>query len=78
MRRLRSWIPLSVVCAAWLLTAQDYDREKYARDYVQFLVLQLNQWSKEFPQQFYMAMMKPPIEAAKLSEGAKADRKSVG
>jgi hypothetical protein len=66
------------VGAAWLLAAQDYDRERYARDHVQFLVLQLSQWSKEFPQQFYMAMMKPPIDAAKLSEGAKAGPAELG
>ena len=35
---------------------------------VQFLVLQLNQWSKEFPHQFYLAMMRPPVDAGKLSE----------
>jgi hypothetical protein len=78
MRRLRSSIPLLGLCAVWLLMAQDADRDKYARDYVQFLVLQLNQWSKEFPQQFYMAMMKPPIDAAKLSEGAKSGPAELG
>jgi hypothetical protein len=78
MRRLRSIIPLSAMCAVWLLMAQDYDREKYANDYVRFLVVQLGQWSKEFPQQFYMAMMKPPIDATKLSEGAKAGAGELG
>ena len=48
------------------------DRERYSRDYVRFLVLQLDQWSQEFPHQFYLAMMKPPVDASKLSEGAKA------
>jgi hypothetical protein len=79
MRMLRYWIPLSAVCAAWLLSAQDgYDRAKYARDYIQFLVVQLNQWNKEFPQQFYSSIMKPPIDAAKLSEGAKAGPAELG
>ena len=54
-------------------TPQDgYDREKAAREYVQFLVLQLDQWSKEFPQQFYGAVMKPPVDAGRLSDAAKA------
>jgi hypothetical protein len=39
---------------------------------VRFLVLQLDQWSKEFPQQFYAALMRPPIDPSKLSEPAKA------
>jgi hypothetical protein len=79
MRILRYWIPPLLACAAWLTAAQDgYDREKYARDYIQFLVLQLNQWNREFPQQFYMAIMKPPIDAAKLSEGAKAGPGELG
>jgi hypothetical protein len=78
MRRLRSIIPLSALCALCFLMAQDYDREKYANDYVRFLVVQLGQWSKEFPQQFYMAMMKPPIDATKLSEGAKAGAGELG
>ncbi len=54
------------VCAGCLLMVgvganpQDsFDREKSAREYVQFLVLQLDQWSKEFPQQFYAAVNSP-------------------
>jgi hypothetical protein len=49
-----------------------YDRDASAREYVQFLVLQLDQWRQEFPQQFYMAVMKPPVDAGKLSESGKA------
>jgi hypothetical protein len=51
---------------------QDVDREAYAREHVLFLVLQLDQWSKEFPQQFYAALMRPPVDSSKLSEAAKA------
>jgi hypothetical protein len=78
MRALRYLVALLAVCGLWLLLAQDYDRDKYAREYIQFQVLQLNQWNKEFPQQFYMAIMKPPIDAAKLSEGAKAGPGELG
>jgi hypothetical protein len=79
MRMLRYWIVPLVVCAAWLLAAQEpYDREKYARDYIQFQVDQLNEWNKEFPQQFYLAMMKPPVDAAKLSEAAKTGPAELG
>ena len=73
------------VCAGCLLMVgvganpQDsFDREKSAREYVQFLVLQLDQWSKEFPQQFYAAVMRPPVDASKLSEGAKAGPAELG
>jgi hypothetical protein len=55
-----------------------FDREKSAREYVQFLVLQLDQWSKEFPQQFYVAVMRPPIDSSKLSEGAKTGAAELG
>src|SRR5688500_16937437 len=60
---------------ALLLTAvpQDgVDREKYARDYVQFLVLQLDQWTKGFPHDYNLAVMKPPVDSSKMSEAAKA------
>src|SRR5215471_14380746 len=60
---------LALVASA---TPQDVDREAYAREHVRFLVLQLDQWSKEFPQQFYAALMRPPVDASKLSEPAKA------
>src|SRR5215472_4942722 len=79
MRILRYSIPILLACAAWLLAAQEgYDREKYAADYIRFLVLQLNQWNKEFPQQFYAAVVKPPIDATKLSEAAKAGPGELG
>jgi hypothetical protein len=48
------------------------DRDKYAREYVQFLTLQLDQWTKDFPHDYNLALMKPPVEVAKMSEAAKA------
>src|SRR5215472_13457393 len=57
---------------------EPYDRDAYTRDYVQFLVVQLDQWSKEFPQQFYAALMKPPVDATKLSDAAKASAGELG
>jgi hypothetical protein len=72
------------VSAAFLLAVlvsaapQDFDRDAYARDYVQFQVLQLDQWSKEFPQQFYANLMRPPVDASKLSEAAKASAGELG
>jgi hypothetical protein len=66
-----------LVCSGFLV-AQDVDRSAYARDYVQFQVLQLDQWSKEFPQQFYANLMKPPVDAGKLSETAKAAAGELG
>src|SRR4029077_11856819 len=57
---------------------QDVDRQAYAREHVRFLVLQLDQWSKEFPQQFYAAVMRPPVDSSKLSEAAKAGPAELG
>src|SRR5215471_18302558 len=68
MRRALAIGLVAAVCAV----PQQFDREKSAREYIQFLVLQLDQWTKEFPQQFYAAMMKPPVDSTKISEGAKA------
>ena len=76
MRLRRFAIACVVVCLA---SAQEgYDRDAYAREYVQFLVLQLKQWSKEFPQHFYAATMQPPVDTAKLSAGAKAGAGELG
>src|SRR5436190_11950222 len=83
---IRRWpiAPLAMCVACLLMVGvraspQDsFDRQKSAREYVQFLVLQLDQWSKEFPQQFYAAVMRPPVDSSKLSEGAKAGPAELG
>ena len=74
-----------IACSAFLLAflagaaPQDvHDRDAYTRDHVQFLVLQLDQWSKEFPQQFYAALMRPPVDSTKLSDTAKAGAGDLG
>jgi len=78
MRSRHVFLPC-VLAATALLVAQDgYDRDGYAREYVQFQVLQLNQFSKEFPQQFNAALMKPPVDASKLSDTAKVSGGQVG
>ncbi len=74
MRRLAVSLVLLLAAAA----AQDYDRDAYARDYVRFLVVQLDQWREEFPRQFNTALMKPPVDAAKMSEAAKAGAANLG
>ena len=76
--RLRHVVLLCFLVAAAIIAAQDIDRDAYAREYVQFQVLQLNQFSKEFPQQFYAAAMKPPVDISKLSEPAKASAGELG
>lgn len=58
--------------AATAAPQDGYNRETYARKYVQFLVLELDQWTKAFPHDYNMALMRPPVDASKLSEGAKA------
>jgi hypothetical protein len=84
MRLRRFAITCLAVCSVSLLALfvsaapQDNDRDTRSREYVQFLVLQLDQWSKEFPHQFYLAMMRPPVDAAKMSAGAKAGAGELG
>ena len=51
---------------------EKYDRDAYARDYVKFLVQEIDQWTKDFPRQFYSALLQPPRDSSKLSESAKA------
>jgi hypothetical protein len=69
---------LALMALAVSAAPQENDRDARAREYVQFLVLQLDQWSKEFPHQFYLAMMRPPVDATKMSDGAKAGAGELG
>jgi len=48
------------------------DRDTRAREYVQFLIAQLDQWTREFPQAYNLALVQPPVVASRLSEGAKS------
>jgi len=57
---------------------EKYDRDTYAREYVQFLVQELDQWTKGFPRQFYSALLQPPRDSSKLSESAKAGPGDLG
>jgi hypothetical protein len=57
---------------------EKYDRGTYAREYVQFLVQELSQWTKGFPNQFYSALLQPPRDSSKLSESAKAGPSDLG
>jgi hypothetical protein len=68
MRRLS----ILVLAAAALVVAQDADRDRYAREYVQFLTIQLDQWTKGFPHEYNLSLVKPPVEASKMTEAAKA------
>lgn len=61
-----------------VLAAPQTGTDAYARDYVRFLVVQLDQWSNEFPQQFYQALVRPPLDASKVSEIAKAGPGELG
>src|ERR1700751_3382642 len=57
---------------------EKYNRDAYAREYVQFLVQELDQWTKEFPRQFYSALIQPPRDSSKLSESAKSGPADFG
>jgi hypothetical protein len=66
----------AAVCAAVFLplalSQSGTDPSARSRDYVQFLVTELNQWTGDFPQAYNSALMKPPVDSSKLSEAAKA------
>jgi hypothetical protein len=49
-----------------------FDRDASARDYVQFQVLELDEWTRSFPKDYNTALMRPPVDAAKLPEAAKS------
>ena len=81
---LRRFRVALLLCAAFLFALlmiaapQDtVDRDAYARDHVRFLVEQLNQWSKEFPQQFYASVMKLP-DSSKISPAGKIAAGELG
>src|ERR1700681_2434049 len=71
-------VGLALFALLGLAAPQDSGRDARAREYVQFLVLQLDQWSQEFPHQFYLAMMRPPVDATKMSAGAKSGAGELG
>jgi hypothetical protein len=65
----------AVVCGLSVLTIYsqtNYDREKSAQDYIQFLVLELDQWTASFPHDYNAALLRPTIDAAKLPEAARS------
>jgi hypothetical protein len=67
------WCYLCLFALLVVAAPQDgVDRDRYARDYVQYLVLQLDQWTKGFPHDYNLALVKPPVDAGKMSEAAKA------
>ena len=49
-----------------------FDRDASARDYIQFQVSEMQEWAKDFPQRFYTAAARPPVDASKLSDAVKA------
>ncbi len=72
MSMLRPGAGLLAVLSLCAAPQSTFDREASTREYVRFLVLQLDQWSIEFPRQFYMAAVKPPVDSSRLSEAGRA------
>jgi hypothetical protein len=75
---------LSIVCAALCFVIlpgsaqQDGDREARTREYVQVLVVEIDQWARDFPHDFYMAATRPPVDSSKLSDSVKAGAEELG
>jgi len=72
MRRLPLTIAGLLVAVVAAAPQTEFDREASARDYVQFLVLQLDQWTRTFPHDYNAALVAPPVDAAKLPEAARS------
>jgi len=76
MRSRHVWMLGVAVCAAIVQSSaapqSASDSAVRAREYVQFLVQQLDQWTRDFPSAYNMALMRPPVDVANLSEDAKA------
>lgn len=75
---------LSIVCVALCFVIlpgsaqQDGDRESRTREYVQVLVVEIDQWTGDFPHDFYMAAARPPVDSSKLSDSVKAGAEELG
>ena len=72
---VRTAFRLSVVWGFAALTVYSqttYDREASAQDYIRFLVLEIDQWTATFPHDYNAALLRPPVDAAKLPESTKS------
>jgi hypothetical protein len=70
------WMAAGAISAVILLVSaappQDPEREARTRDYIRFLVTELDQWTRDLPQTYDRALVRPPVDAGALSEAAKA------
>ena len=70
------WIAAGAFSAAVLFVSaappQETERDARTRDYVRFLVTELDQWTSDLPQTYDRALVRPPVDASALSEAAKA------
>jgi len=81
------YVPIAcvAVCLAWLpgsapagAAPQADDRDARAREYVQSLVVEIDQWTKDFPHEFYLAAARPPVDSSKLTDSVKASAQDLG
>src|SRR5580700_11026529 len=81
------YVPIAcvAVCLAWLpgsapagAAPQADVRDARAREYVQSLVVEIDQWTKDFPHEFYLAAARPPVDSSKLTDSVKASAQDLG
>jgi hypothetical protein len=60
------------------LQQEAQDRDARTREYVQVLVVEIDQWTGDFPHDFYMAATRPPVDSSKLSDSVKAGAEELG
>jgi hypothetical protein len=75
------WIAAAACSAVVLFVSaappQESDRDARTRDYIRFLVTELDQWTSDLPQTYDRALVRPPVDASALSEPAKAAADNV-
>lgn len=70
------WIAAAAFSAVTLFVSaappQEPDRDARTRDYIRFLVTELDQWTSDLPQTYDRALVRPPVDVSALSEPARA------
>lgn len=76
MRSSLFWTTAGLIPAVIFLVSaaapQDPERDARTRDYIRFLVTELDQWTQDLPNAYNKSLVRPPVDASKLSEPAKA------
>jgi hypothetical protein len=65
------WLACALLAAPAAVPQSTPDAQTRTREYTAFLVEHLDQWTRDFPQAYTQALVRPPVDAALLSEAAR-------